>query len=63
VSRYDELAAWFVAPMEFKEVGQRFEAMGQGGEVLRCEPPRALEWEWGGEPSPSTSNRMGTGLC
>ena len=23
--------------------------MGQPGEVLRFEPERALEWEWGGE--------------
>jgi uncharacterized protein YndB with AHSA1/START domain len=49
VSTQDELAAWFVAPMEFKEAGQRFEAMEQKGEVLRFEPPHALEWEWGGE--------------
>ena len=49
VSTYDELAAWFVAPMEFTHAGQRFEAMEQSGEVLRYEPPRVLEWEWGGE--------------
>jgi uncharacterized protein YndB with AHSA1/START domain len=49
VSTYDELAAWFVAPVDFKAVGQRFEAMEQAGEVLRLEPPRGLEWEWGGE--------------
>jgi uncharacterized protein YndB with AHSA1/START domain len=49
VSTYDELAAWFVVPVDFKDVGQRFEAMDQPGEVLRFEPPRSLEWEWGGE--------------
>jgi uncharacterized protein YndB with AHSA1/START domain len=49
VSTHDELAAWFVVPMEFTKAGQRFEAMDQPGEVLRYEPPRALEWEWGGE--------------
>jgi uncharacterized protein YndB with AHSA1/START domain len=49
VSTYDELAAWFVVPMEFTEVGQRFEVMEQPGEVLRFEPPSMLEWEWGGE--------------
>lgn len=49
VSEHDELAAWFVAPVEFKGAGRRFEAMGQAGEVLRFEPPHALEWEWGGE--------------
>jgi uncharacterized protein YndB with AHSA1/START domain len=49
VSTKDELAAWFVAPMEFTGVGQRFEVMDQRGEVLRYDPPRALEWEWGGE--------------
>ena len=48
VSTYDELAAWFVAPVDFKEVGQRFEAMEQPGEVLRFEAPRSLAWEWGG---------------
>jgi uncharacterized protein YndB with AHSA1/START domain len=49
VTSYDDLAAWFVAPMEFRHVGQRFEAMEQSGEVLRFEPPHKLEWEWGGE--------------
>lgn len=49
VSAHDELAAWFVAPMEFRHVGQRFEAMAEPGEVLRYEPPRVLEWQWGGE--------------
>jgi uncharacterized protein YndB with AHSA1/START domain len=49
VSERDELAAWFVAPVELQGAGRRFEAMGQTGEVLRFEPPRALEWEWGGE--------------
>jgi len=49
VSTHDELAVWFVAPMEFTHVGQHFEVMGQPGEVLRYEPPGALEWEWGGE--------------
>ncbi len=49
VSTYDELAAWFVVPVDFKDVGQHFEAMEQPGEVLRFEPPRSLEWEWGGE--------------
>ena len=49
VSTYDELAAWFVAPMAFTHAGQRFEVMDQSGEVLRYEAPRALEWEWGGE--------------
>jgi uncharacterized protein YndB with AHSA1/START domain len=49
VTTYDDLAAWFVVPMEFTNAGQHFESMGQRGEVLRFEPPRALEWEWGGE--------------
>jgi uncharacterized protein YndB with AHSA1/START domain len=49
ISERDELAAWFVAPMAFEAEGQRFEAMDQPGEVLRLEPERALEWEWGGE--------------
>lgn len=49
VTEYDELAAWFVAPMEFTGAGQTFEAMEQPGEVLRFEPPRALEWDWGEE--------------
>jgi uncharacterized protein YndB with AHSA1/START domain len=49
VSTYDELAAWFVAPMEFTHAGQRFVVMAEPGEVLRFEPPRALAWEWGGE--------------
>lgn len=49
VTERDELAAWFVAPVGFTGVGQRFEAMEQSGEVLRFEPPRALEFEWGGE--------------
>jgi uncharacterized protein YndB with AHSA1/START domain len=49
VTTYDELAAWFVAPMEFTEAGQRFEAMEQPGEVLRFDPPHFLEWNWGEE--------------
>ncbi len=49
VSTYDELAAWFVAPMELSQSGQRFEAMGEPGEVLRFDPPHVLEWDWGGE--------------
>ena len=49
ISEYDELAAWFVAPMVFEAAGQRFEVMGQPGEVLRFEPERALEWEWAGD--------------
>ena len=49
VTAYDELAAWFVAPMEFTAAGQRFEAMDQTAEVLRFEAPHVLEWEWGGE--------------
>ena len=49
VSAYDDLAAWFVAPMEFTGVGQKFEAMEQHGEVLRFEPPNVVEWQWGEE--------------
>jgi uncharacterized protein YndB with AHSA1/START domain len=49
VTSYEDLAAWFVAPAEFRGQGQRFEAMGQSGEVLRFEAPRIVEWEWGGE--------------
>lgn len=49
VTSYDELAVWFVAPVEFTEAGQQFEAMEERGEVLRYEPPRVLECEWGGE--------------
>jgi len=49
VTTYDDLAAWFVAPMELTGVGQTFEAMDQHGEVLRFEPPRAVEWLWGEE--------------
>ena len=49
VSTYDELAAWFVGPVDFQEVGHRFQAMEQPGEVLRFEAPRSLAWEWGGE--------------
>lgn len=49
VTDYDDLAAWFVAPVEFTHVGQRFEAMDESGEVLRYEPPRVLAFEWGGE--------------
>ena len=48
-STHDELAAWFVAPMEFTHQGQRFDAMEVPGEVVRYDPPTALEWEWGGE--------------
>ena len=49
VSTRDELAAWFVVPLDLTRAGQRFEAMDQTGEVLAFEPPRTLEWEWGGE--------------
>jgi uncharacterized protein YndB with AHSA1/START domain len=49
VTSYDDLAAWFVVPMEFTHAGQRFEAMEESGEVLRYEPPRLLAFEWGGE--------------
>jgi uncharacterized protein YndB with AHSA1/START domain len=49
VTTYDDLAAWFVAPMELTGVGQKFEAMEQPGEVLRFEPPRVVEWLWGEE--------------
>lgn len=49
VSSRDELAVWFVVPLDLTRTGQRFEAMEQTGEVLRLEPPHTLEWEWGGE--------------
>src|SRR4051794_19575254 len=49
VSTYHDLAAWFVAPMEFTGAGQEFDAMEQHGEVLRFEPPNVLEWNWGEE--------------
>jgi uncharacterized protein YndB with AHSA1/START domain len=49
VSARDELAAWFVAPLDLTGPGGRFEAMEEPGQVLRAEPPRLLELEWGGE--------------
>ena len=49
VTSSDELAAWFLAPMDLTRAGHRFEAMEEPGEVLRCEPPRFVEWVWGGE--------------
>lgn len=49
VTSYEDLAAWFVVPMEFTHVGQRFEAMEESGEVLRFEPPRLLAFAWGDE--------------
>ena len=49
VTERDELAAWFVAPMEFTAADQRFEAMEQPVEVQRFEPPHAVAWDWGGE--------------
>ena len=36
-------------PWTSKTSASIFEAMEQPGEVLRFEPPRSLEWEWGGE--------------
>ena len=41
VSTYDELAAWFVAPMEFTT--RTAVAMEAPGEVARYDPPTALE--------------------
>jgi uncharacterized protein YndB with AHSA1/START domain len=49
VTTHDDLAAWFVAPMEFTGAGQEFDAMEQHGEVRRFEPPHFLEWDWGEE--------------
>ncbi|MDF2747427.1 MAG: hypothetical protein K0S98_1713 [Propionibacteriaceae bacterium] len=48
VSTYDELAAWFVAPLDFQNTGQRFEAMEQSGEVLRFEVGRRAIAEYYG---------------
>jgi uncharacterized protein YndB with AHSA1/START domain len=50
VSEPRELAQWFVAPVEWTpEVGETFTSMEQPGEVTEVDPPRALEWVWGGE--------------
>lgn len=47
VSAEEELAEWFVVPMDLRHQGQRFQLMEQPGTVLRYDPPRVLEWEWG----------------
>ena len=49
VTSPDELAAWFLAPLDLTRAGHRLEAMEELGEVLRCEPPRFVEWMWGAE--------------
>jgi uncharacterized protein YndB with AHSA1/START domain len=50
VSEPAELERWFVAPVEWTPaVGETFVAMEQDGEVTEVDPPRALEWVWGGE--------------
>jgi uncharacterized protein YndB with AHSA1/START domain len=50
ISEPDELARWFLTRPGWKpEAGEVFEAAGQSGEVTEVDPPRALEWTWGGE--------------
>jgi uncharacterized protein YndB with AHSA1/START domain len=45
-----ELAAWFVAPVEWTPaVGERLAAFGQEGEVTLVEPPHRLAWTFGVE--------------
>jgi uncharacterized protein YndB with AHSA1/START domain len=46
----DELEAWFVARLDWTpEVGEKFEAMGERGEVTEVGRPNVLAWRWGGE--------------
>jgi uncharacterized protein YndB with AHSA1/START domain len=50
VTEPEELARWFVAPVEWRpEVGETFESMEQSGEVTTVEEPRRFAWTWGGE--------------
>lgn len=63
VSTYDELAAWFVGPVDFKEVGQRFEAMEQPAKY--CVSRLLAAWLGNGvaSNSPSTWSLTGTARC
>ena len=50
VSDPDELERWFVArPERTPKHGEQWEAMGEPGEIVECEPPTLLAWTWGGE--------------
>lgn len=45
-----ELACWFVAPVAWTpEQGERFESLGEPGEIKELDPPRRIAWVWGGE--------------
>ena len=46
----DELERWFLTRPEWTpKPGERWEAMGELGEIIECEPPNLLAWRWGGE--------------
>ena len=50
VTEPEELERWFVATVPWKpELGERWEAFGQSGEITRLERPHVLEWVWGDE--------------
>jgi uncharacterized protein YndB with AHSA1/START domain len=50
VSDPAELARWFVDAVEWKpELGETFEAGGQSGEITQLDPPRLIEWVFGGD--------------
>jgi uncharacterized protein YndB with AHSA1/START domain len=50
VSDPDELERWFVARPEWTpRQGERWETMGEPGEIVECEPPHVLAWTWGAE--------------
>jgi uncharacterized protein YndB with AHSA1/START domain len=50
VSDPAELDRWFVARPEWTpKKGERWEAMGEAGEIVECEPPNVLAWTWGEE--------------
>ena len=50
ITEPSELARWFVVPVEWTpEAGERFESMGEMGEITQLEPPRLFEYTWRGE--------------
>lgn len=67
VTDHDELAAWFVAPMEFTQVGRRFEAMERPwSRAARCCASSLHTCSSGSRAasaSGSTCNRTATAPC
>ena len=50
VTEPDELAQWFVAPVEWRPVvGASFVSIDEPGEVTAVDEPRLFAWRWGGD--------------